>query len=182
MYKDLSPYLLRNSFNVQIPLAKKNILFNSFFWKAASLWNALPIFIKSSASFSSFKSRLETFYCGSKHNCWHLHGSNPRNTSLRCRLRLGHSVLNLKKRTYRMCLCGNKEKEEHLLLNCSLTPCFELTWRNLWNQFYWKVCKIYCQVYYMIIQACCNFYYLHILRWNLNPQPICITLSLNILN
>ena len=132
--------------------------------------------------FSSFTLRLETFYCGSKHNCWHLHGSNPRNTSLRCRLRLGHSVLNLKKRTYRMCLCGNKEKEEHLLLNCSLTPCFELTWRNLWNQFYWKVCKIYCQVYYMIIQACCNFYYLHILRWNLNPQPICITLSLNILN
>jgi len=58
-----------------------------------------------------------------------------------------------------------------------------LTWCNLWNQFYWKkVCKIYCQVYYMIIQACCNFYYLDILRWNLNPQPICITLSLNILN
>ena len=70
--------------------------------------------------FSSFTLRLETFYCGSKHNCWHLHGSNPRNTSLRCRLRLGHSVLNLNKRTYRMCLCGKKETEEHLLLNCSL--------------------------------------------------------------
>ena len=99
MYKDLSPYMLRNSLNVQIPLAKKNILFNSFFRKAASLWNALPMFVKSYASFSSFKLRLETFYCGSKHNCWHLHGSNPRNTSLRCRLRLGHSILNLNKRT-----------------------------------------------------------------------------------
>jgi len=33
MYKDLSPYMLRNSLNVQIPLAKKNILFNSFFQK-----------------------------------------------------------------------------------------------------------------------------------------------------
>jgi len=53
MYKDLSPYTLRNSLNVQIPLAKKNILFNSFFRKAASLWNALPIFVKSYASFSS---------------------------------------------------------------------------------------------------------------------------------
>jgi len=120
MYKDLSRYMLRNSLNVQIPLAKKNTFFNSFFQKAASLWNALPVFVKSSATFSSFKLRLETFYWGSKHNCWHLHGSNPRNTSLRCRLRLGHSVLNLNKRTYRMCLCGNNETEEHLLLNCSL--------------------------------------------------------------
>ena len=112
--------MLRNSLNVQIPLAKKNILFNSFFRKGDSLWHALPIFVKSSASFSSFKLRLETFYCGSKHNCWYLHGSNPRNTWLRCRLRLGHSVLILNKRTYRMGLCGNKETEEHLLLNCSI--------------------------------------------------------------
>jgi len=112
--------MLRNNLNVQIPLAKKKILFNSFFRKASSLWNALPIFVKSSSSFSSFKLRLETFYCGSKHNCRHLHGSSPRNTSLRCRLRLGHSVLNQNKRTYHMCLCGNKETEEHLLLNYSL--------------------------------------------------------------
>ena len=35
-------------------------------------------------------------------------------------LRLGHTVLNLNQRTYRMCLCGSKETEEHLLLNCSL--------------------------------------------------------------
>jgi len=41
--------MLRNSLNVQIPLANKNILFNSFFRKAASLWNALSIFVKSSA-------------------------------------------------------------------------------------------------------------------------------------
>ena len=119
MYKDLSPHMVRNSLNVQIPLAKNSILFNSFFRNAASLWNASPI-VKSSASFSSFKLRLETFYCGSKRNCWHLHGSNPRNTSLRCRLHLGHSVLNLNKRTYGTCLCGSKETEEHLLLNCSL--------------------------------------------------------------
>jgi len=44
-----------------------------------------------------------------------------RNTSLLCRLRLGHhSVVNLNKRTYRLCLCGGKETEEHLPLNCSL--------------------------------------------------------------
>jgi len=72
-------------------MAKKNILFNSFFWKAASLWNALPIVVKSSANFSSFKLRLETFYSGSKRNYGHLHGSNLRNTLLRCRLRLCHS-------------------------------------------------------------------------------------------
>jgi len=120
IYKDLSPYMLRNNLNVQILLAEKNKLFNSFFRKAVSLWNALPIVVKSSASFSSFQLCPETFYCGSKRNCWHHHGSNPHNTSLRCRLRLGNSVLNLNKRTYRMRLCGSKETEEHLLLNCSL--------------------------------------------------------------
>jgi len=84
------------------------------------LWNALPIVVKSSAGFWSFELRLETFYCGSKRNCRHLHGSNPRSTSLRCRLRLGHSVLNSNKRAYRLCSCGSKETEEHLLLNCTL--------------------------------------------------------------
>jgi len=99
---------------------KRTFFLTNFFQKGASLWNALPIFVKSSTSFSSFKLRQDTFYWGAKHNCWYLHDSNPRNTSLRCRLRLGHSVLNLNKRTYHMCLCGNKETEEHLLLNCSL--------------------------------------------------------------
>jgi len=109
-----------NSLNVQIPLAEKNILFNSFFRKASSLWNALPIVVKSSASFSSFKFRLESFYCDLKRNCWHLYDSNPRRTSLRCRLRLGHSALNLNKRTYRLYSRGSRETEEHLLLNCTL--------------------------------------------------------------
>jgi len=50
--------------------AEKNILFNSFFQKAASLWNALTVVVKSSASFWSFKLRLELFYLGSKRNWW----------------------------------------------------------------------------------------------------------------
>ena len=33
IYKDLSPYMLRNSLNVQIPLAKRNILLTHFFEK-----------------------------------------------------------------------------------------------------------------------------------------------------
>ena len=73
-----------------------------------------------SSSFSSLKLRLETRSCGSKRNCWHLHGSNPHSTSLRCRLHLRHSVLNLNKRTYHLCSCGAKETEEHLLLYSSL--------------------------------------------------------------
>jgi len=46
--------------------------------------------VKPSANFSSFKLRLETFYCGSKQNCWYLDGSNPRShtKSIRRRLRL----------------------------------------------------------------------------------------------
>ena len=80
----------------------------------------MSVVVKSSVSFSSFKLRPESFYCGSQHHCWHLHGRNPRGTSLRCRLRLGYSVLNLNKRTYRLCSCGGKEIEEHLFLNCTL--------------------------------------------------------------
>ena len=118
MHKYLSPYMLRNSLNVQIPLNKNIYIFNSFFRKAASLWNPLPAVVRSSANLSSFKLRLETFYCGSKRNYWHLHGSNLRNISLRCRLRMCHSILNLNKRTFRLCSCGSKE--EHLLLNCTL--------------------------------------------------------------
>jgi len=52
--------LLRDSSNVQIPLAKK-FAFYSFFRKAAGLWNTLPVAVKS-ASFSYCKLRLETFY------------------------------------------------------------------------------------------------------------------------
>jgi len=70
--------------------------------------------------FRPLKLRLETFYCNSKRKCWHLHGSNPRSTSLRYRLRLGHDVLNLNKRTFRLCSCGGKGTEGYLLLNCIL--------------------------------------------------------------
>jgi len=45
-------------------------------------------------------------------------------TSLRCRLCLGHSVLNLNKRIYRLCSCGTKETEERLLLNCTFHSTF----------------------------------------------------------
>jgi len=34
MHENLSPYMLRNSLNAQIPLDKKNIFFNSFFSKS----------------------------------------------------------------------------------------------------------------------------------------------------
>jgi len=113
----ISPYMLRDSLNVQIPPDKKNILFNSFFRKAASLWNVLPVVVKSSSNFSSFKLRLETFYCGSNRNCWDLYGSNCHSTSLRCRLRLGRSVLNLNKHTYCLCSCGVKETEKNYFSN-----------------------------------------------------------------
>jgi len=102
-----------------------HIHFISFFWKAASLWNALPAAIKSSTSFCPLI-RLESFWCGRKQNYWHLHGSNPNITCLHCRLRLGHSVLNLNKRTYRSCSCDAAKSEERLLLRCTLHSAFRV--------------------------------------------------------
>ena len=64
-----------------------------------------------------------------------------------------------------------------LSLSVLFTLCFELTWCNLWNQFSARFI-VKC---YTIIQDFCTFYYLDILRLNLNPQLICIMLSLNIL-
>ena len=174
MYKFLSKCMLRNSLNVQIPLTKKNVLLNSFFWKAASLGNALHVVVKSSDSFMSFKLHLETFFCGSKRNCLHLHGSIPSSTSLRCKLHLSHSVLNMNKCTYRLCSYGSKETEEYLLLNCTLHSALRVDLVQsvifLKGQFYWKVRKIHCQVCFTIIQDCCNFYYFDILRL-LNLYP-----------
>ena len=44
----------------------------------------------------------------------HLHGTNPLNTSLHCRLRFSHSALNLK-HTYHLWSCGSKEKNIYFL-------------------------------------------------------------------
>jgi len=125
MYKDLSPYILRNSLDVQIPLAKKNILLNSFFRKAASLWNALPVVVKTSASFLSFKLRLETFYSGSKCNSWHFHGSDLRSTSLRSYAvdRAWSQCPKPEQAHLTLMFTCNKETEQHLLLNVLLTIC-----------------------------------------------------------
>ena len=52
-FKEFVPYALRHNQNVQIPLFKKSLAYNFFFRKASSLWNSLPLEIKSSASHSA---------------------------------------------------------------------------------------------------------------------------------
>ena len=95
---------------------------------------------------------------------------------------LGHSVLNLNKRTYRVCSCGSADTEEHLLLICTLHSALRVDLMQSVKSIYWKVCKIYCQVCHTIIQNCCNFYCLDIFRLNISPQLTYIMLSLNIFN
>ena len=65
-FKDLSPYMLRDSLNVQIPppLRKKNFYFKSYFRKATSLWNALPVVAKVFLPLNCVC--FEAFYCGPK--------------------------------------------------------------------------------------------------------------------
>jgi len=52
-FKEFVPYALCHNQNVQIPLLKKSLSYNFFLRKASSLWNSLPLEIKSSASHSS---------------------------------------------------------------------------------------------------------------------------------
>jgi len=61
-FKEFVPYALRHNQNVQIPLFKKSLAYNFFFRKASSLWNSLPLEIKSSASHSIFMNRLNSHY------------------------------------------------------------------------------------------------------------------------
>ena len=147
MFKDLSPYMLRHNLNVQIPQAEKNMRLNSFFRKATSLWHALPVVVKSS-SFSSFKLRLETFYCDSKGNCWHLHGSNPRSISLRCRLRLRlRSQYPEFEPTYLSLVLTWRQRNRRAFTSCTLHSVFRVDLLQSVNQFCWKkACKNYSHV------------------------------------
>ena len=117
---EISAYSFRHANNFQLPLSKRSLVHNSFFYKAPVLWNSLPQHIKSSSSFAA--NRITVFCHGKNRNIWLLQGSNPSATSLRCVFRLGHSPLNINMKSFRQCSCGSTETLEHLLLQqCSLT-------------------------------------------------------------
>jgi len=65
-FKEFVPHALRHNQNVQIPLFKKSLSYNFFLCKASSLWNSLPLELKSSASHSIFMKRLNSYYHISK--------------------------------------------------------------------------------------------------------------------
>ena len=96
----------------------KSLAFNFFLRKACSLWNSLPLEIKSSPSHPNFMNRLMSYYHVAKQNAHHLLGVNPRLISVRCMLRLAHSPLNINKKSYRTCVCGGIETEIHPFFCC----------------------------------------------------------------
>ena len=118
---EISAYSFRHDNNFQLPLAKRSLVHNSFFYKAPVFWNSLPQYIKLSSSFSAIKNRITLFYHGKNRNIWHLQGSNPSATSLRCMFRLGHSPLNINMKFFWQRSCGSTETLEHLLLQCNST-------------------------------------------------------------
>ena len=61
--------------------------------------------------------RLMSYYHVAKQNTHHHLGVNPRLTSVRCMLRLAHSPLNINKKSYRACVCGDFETEIHLFFH-----------------------------------------------------------------
>jgi len=118
---EISAYSFRHANNFQLPLSKRSLVHNSFFYKAPVLWNSLPQYIKLSSSFAAFKNRITLFYHGKNRNIWHLQGPNSSATSLRCIFCLGHSPLNTDMKSFRQCSCGSTETLEHFLLQCNLT-------------------------------------------------------------
>ena len=63
--------------------------------------------------------RLMSYYHVANQNTHHLLGVNPRLTSVRCMLRLTHSQLNINKKSYRTCVCGDIENEINLFYYCN---------------------------------------------------------------
>jgi len=118
-FKEFVPYGLRHNQNVQITLFKKSLSYNLFLRKASSLWNSLPLEIKSSSSHSIFMNRLNSHYHISRKST-HLLGLNPHMTSIRCMLRFAHSPLNITKNNYPFCICGEMEIELHLFFHCNV--------------------------------------------------------------
>jgi len=114
LFSEFVPYTLRRNLDVRIPLYKKSLAFGFFLRKTCSLWNSLPIEIKSSPSHPNFINRLKSYYHVAKQNTFHLLGVNPRLTSVCCMLRLAHSPLNINKKSYRTCVCCDIETEIHL--------------------------------------------------------------------
>jgi len=62
--------------------------------------------------------RLKFFYHIAKHSTPHRLGVNPGLTSVRCMLRLANSPLNINKKLYRICVCGDIETELQLFIYC----------------------------------------------------------------
>ena len=87
-FGEFVPYTLRHNLDVQIPLFKKSLAFNFFserpvaygILSPCSLWNSLPLEIKSSPSHPNFVNRLMSYYHVAKQNttfwelilAWHL--------------------------------------------------------------------------------------------------------------
>ena len=64
--KEFVPYALRHNQNIQLPLFDKSLAYDFFFRRASTLWNSLPLEIKSSASHSIFMNRLNSHHHISK--------------------------------------------------------------------------------------------------------------------
>jgi len=126
-FGEFVPYTLRHNLDVQIPLFKKSLAFTFFserpvaygILSPCSLWNSLPLEIKSSPSHPNFMNRLKSYYHVAKQNTHHILGVNPRSISVRCMFRLAHSPLNINKKSYRTCVCGDIETEIHLFFYCN---------------------------------------------------------------
>ena len=113
--REISAYSFRHVNNFQLPLSKRSLVHDSFFYKAPVLWNSLPQYMKLSSRFAVLKNRITLFYHGKKRSIWHLHGSNPSATSLHWMFRLGHSPSNINMTSFWQCSCRYTETLGHLL-------------------------------------------------------------------
>jgi len=93
----------KNHWHLTFFLRKACSLWNPFLFSAygilspCSLWNSLPLEIKSSPSHPNFMNRVKSYYHVAKHSTLHLLRENPLLTSVRFMLRLARSPLNINK-------------------------------------------------------------------------------------
>ena len=149
-FKEFVPYALRHNQNVQIPLFKKSLAYNFFFRKASSLWNSLPLQIKSSASHSIFMNRLNSYYHILK-SAHHLLGLNSHMTSIRCLLSFARSPY-ITKNNYHVCMCGEMETELHLFFQGNVHCATRTALHN-------KAQVILNDLNAWVIPICCDYIY-----------------------
>ena len=116
-------YNLRNRENLTVPQFRKKLCYNSFLPKTIRDWNELPLIIRQSTTYDTFKTNIKQKFYINKNKLFK-YTSGPASIHI-CRMRLGLSGLNMHRFLYnfidtpKCLLCGASiEDSVHFFLLC----------------------------------------------------------------